>query len=379
MTAIRHDLHRIRQDLQESLSLDKHPVALLIGAGCPSAVRVMGAGGADEPLIPAIAGLTSQITSALGGDTNFGKLKAQFHDDGRSAFTVEDLLSRVRNLARIVGKGEARGLDSSALSQLEKALCKQVVEAVRKALPHTDTAYHHLADWIGGVPRSRPVQLFTTNYDLLLEQALEDRSLPYFDGFVGARRPFFDLRAIEDDLIPARWSRLWKLHGCLSWALHSDGKITRTYRDDNSGDGLLIHPSELKYDQSRRMPYLAMIDRLKECIRQPSSLLITIGYGYGDDHLNEVVLQGLRSNPTAAAFGLLYQELAQEPAAETLSKRIPANLNLLARDRGVLRGVLGEWYVDPSSIPTTIPLANDLGDFAAFTTFLNSFAFRGSV
>ncbi len=35
-----------------------------------------------------------------------------------------------------------------------------------------------------------PIELFTTNYDLLLEEALEDEEIPYFDGFVGSKKSF---------------------------------------------------------------------------------------------------------------------------------------------------------------------------------------------
>lgn len=366
-----HDLQRIRQDLQESLSLDKHPVAIFVGAGCPCSIRVPNASGSTDPLIPDIAGLTASVTGALAGDSQFKVLLKQFDDDGKTAYTIEDLLSRVRALRRIVGKGTARGLDENALAELEKSLCKHIVEAVRKELPGRDTPYHHLAEWIGGVSRRSPVNLFTTNYDLLLEQALEDCGLPFFDGFVGARRPFFDLRAIEDDAVPARWSRLWKLHGCATWSLESDGRVTRACRSAITGEGLLIHPSELKYDQSRRMPYLAMIDRLRAFLRQPSAFLVTLGYAFGDEHVNEILLQGLRSNPSAAGFGLLYRNLADEPGAAALSTRVPTNLSLLARDRGVVRATMGEWFAAPSAGKT--PVSNDLGDFQVFASFLRSF------
>lgn len=373
-----HDLQRVVRDLQESLSLDKHPVALLLGAGCPCSVRVTGAAGADEPLIPDIAGLTLRVKTALAGDTSFGVLVRQFKTDGKPDFNIEDLLSRVRNLQQIVGKGDARGLDASALDELEKQLCQQIVDVVRKELPNSETPYHHLADWIGGVSRTWPVELFTTNYDRLIEQALEERNLPFFDGFVGTRHPFFDLHAIEEDTLPARWTRLWKLHGCLSWCLRPGGKVVRSQAGTTSAEGLLIHPSEFKYDQSRRMPYLAMMDRLRAFLRRPSALLVTLGYGYGDEHLNEVLLQGLRGNPNAAAFGLLYKTLSEESAAATLAPRVPLNLTLMARDQACVRAEIGDW-ADLSAGPDVKAVTNDLGDFSEFAKFVKGFVpTRGS-
>lgn len=373
-----HDLERIRRDLHEGLSLDKHPVALLIGAGCPVAVRVPDGNGGTAPLIPDIAGLTQAVGAALAEDASYQRLVEQFAEDGRGGYTLEDLLSHVRLLSRIVGAGEARGLSATKLRALEKELCDHVARSVRKTLPGDETPYHDLAHWIGAIRRTTPVHLFTTNYDLLLEQALEEREQPYFDGFVGARRPFFDLRAIEDDVIPPRWCRLWKLHGSISWRLVDDGVVVRSLEASGPGE-LLIHPSELKYDQSRRMPYLAMLDRLREFLRQSSAFLVTVGYSYADEHLNEVLLQGLRSNPTAAGFGLLFRTFDEERAARTLVPRLPANLTLIARDQGVVRGTVDSWAQASSSLGSETHSSggdgkaeSHLGDFAVFAAFLRS-------
>jgi hypothetical protein len=34
-------------------------------------------------------------------------------------------------------------------------------------------------------------EIFTTNYDLVIEKSLEAIRAPYFDGFVGSYEPFF--------------------------------------------------------------------------------------------------------------------------------------------------------------------------------------------
>ena len=108
-------------------------------------------------------------------------------------------------------------------------------------------------------------------------------------------------------------------------------------------------------------------------LRRPSAFLVTVGYAYGDDHLNEVVFQGLRSNPSAAAFGLLYKDLANEPAAMSLSNRVPMNLSLLAKDRGVVRMKVDEWVSGSAGTGKAAIASNDLGDFAVFAAFVKSF------
>ncbi len=363
-----HDLTRMKQDLQESLSLDKHPVALLIGAGCPVSVRVPNSAGGTDALIPDVAGLTSKIVSALGSDSDFAVVVNQFAADGRTNYTVEDLLSHIRLLLRVVGGDQARGLRADQLKAVETKICNSVAAAVRKDLPDFDNPYNHLAQWIGGVQRKYPLEIFTTNYDLLVEQALERSNLPYFDGFVGSQNPFFDLRSIESDDLPPRWTRLWKIHGSINWRQLPSGKVIRT-ASDIVDSGLLIHPSELKYEQSRRMPYLALIDRLKSFLRKPSSLLVTLGYSYADEHLNEVLVDGLQSNPKAAAFALLYKNLAEEPGAKRISGSIPGNLTLVSRDCGVARCRSAEWLKDPADPSTSVTCG--LGDFNLFAKFLD--------
>ena len=95
-----------------------------------------------------------------------------------------------------------------------------------------------------------PVEFFTTNYDLLLEQALEDCRVAYFDGFTGVRRPFFDIRAMEEDRLPSRWARVWKLHGSLNWYHHPNRGVLRGTQSENELQRV-IHPSHLKYEESR--------------------------------------------------------------------------------------------------------------------------------
>lgn len=369
-----HDFARTQRDLQESLSLDKHPVAILLGAGCPLAVRIPDPAGGTKPLIPDIRGLTEAIKLKLATDASFKNLSQQFAKDEQLDFTIEDALSRVRLLARVAGNEGARGLTRTNLQALELALCAEISTLVRAELPDESTAYHKLVDWISAIARAKPLQLFTTNYDLLIEQALEDRQVPYFDGFIGSRNPFFDIRAIEEEQAPTRWVRYWKLHGSINWKYLANGIVCRCFPVPDNAAGVLIHPSELKYDQSRRMPYLAMLDRLRNFLRQPSAFFVTVGYSFADEHLNEVIVQGLRGNPTAACFGLLYKTLDEEQAAKRLSTRLPTNVSLVARNAGVIRGTEAAWSPSSDAAPGTAATVSELGDFGKFADFVRSLA-----
>lgn len=344
-----------------------------------------------HPLIPDIAGITALVRSDLEGDTAFkpliDALIRQFAIDGRSAPTIEGMLSQIRTLRAIAGNEAVRGLTLPQLDALDVRICEIIHKAVDATLPSDDTPYHCLARWLDAVTRSSSAEVFTTNYDLLIEQALEAVRAPYFDGFPGARKPFFDIRAMEEDSLPSRWTRLWKLHGSINWYQLSGEGVYRSSTEE-SGVRRVIHPSHLKYEESRRMPYLAMIDRLRSFLRHPTSVLVICGYSFRDEHINEVLLQGLESTPTAVAFALLYDSIGQYSEGTALGTSRP-NLNMLGKDGGVIGGSLATWARKTGSHDPGI--SHDylswisgtggeetgelhLGDFAKFGRFVNELA-----
>lgn len=376
--------------LQQCLSSNKKPLGFFFGAGCPVAVRV-GTGG-ESPLIPDIAGITKLINDDLAKCKDCGPLlktvEKHFQKDERNNTTVEDILTHIRALRAVAGKDDVRGLSAEKLDKLDDKICQLIHQVADKVLPNNETPYHRIASWVDAASRENPIEVFTTNYDLLMEQAFEDCCVPYFDGFAGVRRPFFDLRAMEEDILPPRWARLWKLHGSINWYQVPDKGV---YRGTTQGEGSfkrVIHPSHLKYHESRRMPYLAMIDRLRAFLKQPTATLILCGYSFRDEHINEVIVQGLQCTQTTVAFALIFDEIDKYPQAISLAlKRF--NLNILARDGAIISGKKYVWpekeaasiSADSSSwikwIPIDPAVADSkkvaqflLGDFDVFGKFL---------
>lgn len=302
--------------------------------------------------------------------------------------TIEDVLTHIRSLRAVAGKDEVRGLSAEKLDQLDDKICQLIYQIVDKMLPNAETPYHRIAAWVEAVRRENPVEVFTTNYDLLMEQAFEDSRVAYFDGFAGVRKPFFDLRAMEEDMLPPRWARLWKLHGSVNWYQVADKGVYRGTTKEDIGSKRVIHPSHLKYHESRRMPYLAMIDRLRAFLKKPSAALILCGYSFRDEHINEVIVQGLQCTQTAISFALLFGEMAKYSQAVSLASKRP-NLNILARDSGIIGGQAYKWpeicaetvSVENARWVTWIPVDQtdqnsrcaaelSLGDFAVFGQFL---------
>jgi len=376
--------------LQQCLSTDKKPLGFFLGAGCPVSVRV-GANG-EFPLIPDIAGITKKVCEDLAKSTDCGPLlkivEEHFKKDGRNNTTVEDMLTHIRALRSVAGKDEVRGLSAEKLDKLDSEICQIIHQVADKMLPNAETPYHRIALWVDAVRRENPIEIFTTNYDLLMEQAFEDSHVPYFDGFAGVRKPFFDLRAMEEDMLPPRWARLWKLHGSVNWYQVANNGVFRGTTNDEGGSKRVIHPSHLKYQESRRMPYLAMIDRLRAFLKQPTATLVLCGYSFRDEHINEVIVQGLQSTQSAIAFALLFDEIKGYSQAVTLATR-RSNLNILAQDSAVIGGQESKWLekdvdavssdngkwvkwvlVDSAKENGKRKAEFTLGDFAVFGQFL---------
>lgn len=342
--ALVHCPYRRTTDLLQRLAPNKMRVGFFIGAGCSLAVQ-----GVDgKPLIPEIAGLTNLVKNYLDSDAEL-KTSAQTAWSrvvarGVPTPTVEDVLSHIRTLQSLCGKDKDSSIDgftSDLLAKLDLAICEQVRKIVSKPLPTSNTPYHVLASWIQAIPRDKPVEIFTTNYDLSLEQALEEQLVPYFDGFVGSDSAFLDLDSMAEDDLPPRWARLWKIHGSINWWMTAKQKIRRS-RDKVAGEQLLIYPSHLKYDQSRQMPYYAMLDRLRVFLRSDQCVLLTCGYSFGDEHINAIIAQGLSGNSNAACLGMIFNDRDNVPKGVELAKR-HANLTLLAADGGVVGTVDRDW------------------------------------
>lgn len=364
---MKHDAYRQITYIQQALSQNRKSIGIFLGAGCPLSIKIEHPYSViktrkeyKHPLIPDILGLTKTITNKLKGSaeelSSCDKLINQIKEDGITEPNIEDILSYLRALKQVVGKGAVRDFKALDLETLDDNICKIISDEVDKELPSKDTPYHNLAVWARSIPREKPVHIFTTNYDLLLEQALEETACPYFDGFIGSRNAFFDLGTVEDEeLLHPRWCRLWKIHGSINWKIDENQNVVRGDKVE-SDEKYLIYPSHLKYDQSRKMPYLAMLDRLKGFLLSSSSILFTSGYSFSDDHINDVIIQALQSNPTSMCFAFVHGKLNDKKydKARLCAKQV-ANLSLIGFDEGIIGRIQGDWHLKDEDKVGEIP------------------------
>jgi len=331
--------------LKEVLSQGRSKLGFFIAAGCPVAIKVKDSEDRELPLIPDVGTLTKDIYHSLNGEDNgtpYGRLNVEIEKTGKLEPNIEEILSFSRALKSVSIGGDVRGFNEGELDQLEKDICTEIVKKVDISLPNKQTPYHDFSNWITSIERQHPVEIFTTNYDLLLEEAFEDYLIPYFDGFVGARKSFFDLRAVEENAIPKHWTRVWKIHGSLNWFIDEKDNVYRTNETKPDGGAHFIYPSHLKYDQSRKMPFIALSDRLGQFLRFRDSILVISGYSFNDQHINDVIYRSLKANPAANVIALQFGPLEGYEQAISIAEKTP-NLSVLAQDKAIVGTVLGKW------------------------------------
>ena len=330
-----HNIQDYIKGLKQLLVSDKKKIAFLFGAGTSC------------PHIPAVEKMTVSIVKEITTKTE-GEIKEKYKkaineikiELTESKYNIETLLSNLEQKHQIIGEGSLNGLKKCEVFSLIKAVKEEIKEKVNIDRP-SDFVHIDLAEWIGKANRKYPIEIFTTNYDHLFEFAMEEKNIPYYDGFTGSFKPFFHAESIEDlGFIPTQ-TKLWKMHGSLNW--HYDEQTKKIYRQVFEGEDILIYPSHLKYMESKKQPYIALMDRLTNFLKQPDTLLITCGYSFGDEHINERIITALKSGDSGHVMALYYDELDENNS--TLIKLAQENnkLSVYGYTHAIIGGQYGEW------------------------------------
>ena len=328
-----HNPDHYMVSLRQIISQGRKRIGLIVGSGAPAGIKKPDSG---EPLIPTVEGLTTDVLDTLKGNhkTTLDKIVAEF-----DAPNIETILTRVRSLADVIGEANIHGLNGDGFRELSNQICGAIGKIVNQDLPVGVNPYTEIVSWITGTSRPHPIEIFTTNYDLLFEQALERSKTPYFDGFSGASKPFFDPASVANNDLPSRWVRIWKLHGSLGWEMNTDGEVIRT---GNRESALLVFPDHLKYDQTQKAPYSAFFDRLTTFLMTPDTLLIATGFSFADAHISARIDECLSANPTASVFAFQFKNLDEETCASDIAIR-RSNMSVYSPDKALINGIAAPW------------------------------------
>ncbi|MCE0507334.1 SIR2 family protein [Roseivivax sp. GX 12232] len=215
-----------------------------------------------------------------------------------------------------------------------------------------------------------PVEIFTTNYDTLIEDALALEGIDFKDGFIGGGVGFWNIRNYaESDSTRAIVS---KLHGSIDWYRHAEGSgsLLRVRHGDtypDEGGAVMIYPQATKYVNTQRDPFSEIFQRFRRRLVQGSDhVLFVCGYSFGDEHINddiEMAMSSGESQLTIIAF-------SDEPGGQLpstlqrwLSKAWGQRL-FVASPKGIYQGLTGPVF----------PLENDSRDWWRFDGATKLFA-----
>jgi hypothetical protein len=381
---VTHDPVREAEELREQLGSDRRRLLIFFGAGTSQAVGIDGA-----------VQLTKNIESDL-PDPHKARYARLLTQAGPGA-NLEHVLDRVRLCREMIGASasiEADGLKGTEAAELDRAICNAIYARVKIDPPKGFQLHAEFAAWLSSVQRAKPAEIFTTNYDLLIERGLEIAQVPYFDGFLGTVYPYFsdaasDLSNESHAGIPVSWVRFWKIHGSIGWKTATEA-ITGAKRVIRvpltvpaTTDDLMIFPSREKYSDSRRLPFIALHDRLRRLTASGECLLLIAGYSFSDQHINDILFGNLRANNRFSATVLLFDSLKKKEIQQNLVTPAQGirNLTVYSPDMALIGGVEAPWCkpAKPTGTSAKWPFWDDstnqftLGDFSNLPAFLKEF------
>ncbi|MBS0207176.1 MAG: SIR2 family protein [Planctomycetes bacterium] len=150
--------------------------------------------------------------------------------------------------------------------------------------------------------------VFTTNYDLFNETAMDRLGTPYSNGFSGTVERRFNPAtfryslAEQLDVSNRKWTSvdsyvyLCKLHGSINWI--EEGKSLFPIREvqrpiDEQKDRVMIFPTPAKQNASIGYPYSDLFREFQGRIVRDQSVLFVLGYSFADEHINNIIFQAL--------------------------------------------------------------------------------------
>jgi hypothetical protein len=242
--------------------------------------------------------LSSNDTFNLNELSNISKYNIDDEDD---KFNLEDLLSRVT-------------ISRDFIDDTDKYLrtVKTIESKIRELCILRKCKFHKHNEFLNKLSTRRKsqnrVKIFTTNYDTLFEQAALSEGFILVDGFsYDTERRFnstyFDYdfvirgenKITDEPIYVDKVIHLHKLHGSVDWVKENENikKVANT----KDSDALMIFPTSGKFEQSYTKPYFELFSRFQIELRKKNTLLIVIGFSFGDKHIKSMVLDAMVNNP----------------------------------------------------------------------------------
>lgn len=308
----------VREHLSEAMNARN--IAFLMGSGCSSLLS-----SGQQIGIPTMKPLASEFVTTTGkrGDSRF--VTATERKTLRDALGIDLTTGEfANNLERLM---EALHSFRFGLSRSKQFRYKRPLAVVERVITKIQafvlerctngafakgnnsvqniyqTFYRKLIFRDRALPRP---WVFTTNYDLFNEVAMDRLGLPYCNGFSGVIERRFNpavyryALAEQLDVSNRKWTAvdgfiyLCKLHGSVSWTEDDHGLFPIRETQTPTADGkVMIYPTPAKQNSSLGSPYADLFREFQSRIVREQSVLFVLGYSFGDEHINNIIYQAL--------------------------------------------------------------------------------------
>jgi len=285
-------------------------------------ILLIGAGASVDARIPASEQMIQHLEEKLLGDwQEFRDLynlirSAIYYGDGvggrfdhKVVFNIERLVNALDELDKktehplypFIGSWNTRllelgGVGFELIAQLKNKILVELTERWLKPDYWVQASYYKgIENFIkggGSVQKgySFPLRVFSLNYDLCVEETCKDVRIER--GFSREEARAWDWRLFDDNEDDPKDIFLYKLHGSIDWQRNVDG--TTIYLDNypkiKIGQLAIIFGTNYKLQYLD--PFLFFAYEFRRWSLE-SRLVVAVGYGFGDEHINGILGQAL--------------------------------------------------------------------------------------
>ena len=301
-----------------SLFQSEH-LSLLCGSGLTNAVSFKaGTGGGTTMGVAAFTNYIDEIKEAA---------TATAKASGRADGNIEDQIRVANDLLRglkILKKNAEAATLEAELKTIISNFAQSII-ATERAIALAEESkreeafavlVNFLLSFSSRTGNRERLNIYTTNYDRLIEMGAELAGIHLMDRFVGTIAPMFRSSRLNLDIHynppgirgEPRYlegvAHITKLHGSVDW-VQNGNEIRRMglpFGADDIGNylkapglygadalKLMIYPNSAKDRETAEFPYVELFRDFAAAVCRPNSTLVTYGYGFGDEHINRVI------------------------------------------------------------------------------------------
>ena len=322
------DIQEIKLKVKKYLELEN--VSVLAGAGTSFHL--------GAPIIRTLpedlkASCASEITKYFGEDANIPSYEDLFNCLQADRFLREQkhvCACDINNKIVEMQKWLFDKCDTNKTELNDNYKCDENLQANRY--------YHHekfIKKLLQRPNNLRRANLFTTNYDMAFDYALDNLGVHYINGFMGVHNRCFRPEVYDYDIYYPGQSvsgkvhraekvlRYYKMHGSLSWVsskptqsnVYGINEVTMNGTFEPSIDKqIIIYPCVSKKTFTLDLPYSELFRQFSQAIIQPQAVLFVVGYSFYDEHINDIIYQAL----SIPSFTLIIANYITNPEIQKL-------------------------------------------------------------